>query len=114
MTTCKYHPTRLATSRCKRCGMPICNDCKMISEIGVVCSQVCLDAVKQFQERVKDDVPRAKRPLLSRGAVKGILAVLVLFGIAYGILCFGQRRLLSLSDVLDQIETWVRFFGTYF
>jgi len=114
MTTCKYHPTRLATTRCKRCGMPICNDCKMISEVGVVCSEACLDAIKQFQDRVKEDAPRPKRPLLSRGAVKGVLAVVILFGIAYAILCFQLRRILSPSDVLDRLETWVRFFGTYF
>ena len=115
MTTCKNHPTRLATVRCKRCGMPICNDCKMVSEIGVVCSQACLDAIKAFQERVGEEVPRpAKRRWLSGGVIRGILTVVVLFGIAYGILCFRERRLLSLDDVLELLSGWFRFFSTYF
>jgi hypothetical protein len=105
----------LATVRCKRCGMPICNDCKMVSEIGVVCSQACLDAIKAFQDRVKEDVPRpAKRPWLSRGAIRGILAVVVLFGIVYGILCLRARQLLSPDDVLEQLDHWFQFFSTYF
>lgn len=114
MTTCKNHPTRLATTRCKRCAMPICNDCKMVSEIGVVCSQACLDAIKAFQDRVKDDVPSPKRPWLSRGAIRGILAVVILFAIAYAILCFQSRSLLSLDDVLDRLSHWGRFLATYF
>jgi len=115
VTTCKNHPTRLATTRCKRCGLPICNDCKMVTEVGVVCSQQCLDAIKAFQERVKDDVPKRRRhPLLSRGALSGLFAVVILFGIAYVVLCYRAGRLLSFSDVLDMLDGWVRFFGTYF
>jgi hypothetical protein len=94
--------------------MPICNDCKLVSEVGVVCSEACLDAIKQFQDRVKEDAPRPKRSWISRGLVRSLLAIVILFGIAYAILCFRLRRILSPSDVLDQLDTWVRFFGTYF
>ena len=115
MTTCKFHPTRIATIRCKRCGAPICNDCKMVSEVGVVCSPQCLDAIKAFQDRVKDDVPRRRRhPLLSRGAISGLLAIVFLFGMAYVILCWRAGKILSFPEVMDMMEGWGRFLGTYF
>ena len=114
MTTCKYHPTRLATSRCKRCGMPICNDCKMVSEIGVVCSQACLDAIKAFHERVKEVPHPRKRSFLSGRTVKGLLAVVILFAIAYAIVCFRAGEMLGPFDAVDQFISWGRSIVAYF
>lgn len=105
----------MATTRCKRCGRPLCNDCKIITDVGVVCSQQCLDAIKAFQERVKDDVPyRSRRRLLSKGTVKGLLAAIVLFAAAYGILCWQEGRVLTPADLRDQFDYFVRFLSTYF
>jgi len=82
----------------------------MVSEIGVVCSQACLDALKAFQERVKEDVPHpVKHPLLSRGAVRGLIAVAILFAAAYVILCFRARQILALQEVLEQLKTWLDY-----
>lgn len=95
--------------------MPICNDCKMVSEVGVVCSQACLDAIKAFQERIKEDVPYpARHPWISRKAIKGFLAAAILLLVAYGILCFRAGRILSPEDVLDQLDTWVRYIFVFF
>jgi hypothetical protein len=94
--------------------MPICNDCKMVSEIGVVCSQACLDAIKAFQERVKDDGPSAKRPLIRRETIKKLVVVVVLLGIAYAILCYRSGEILSPSDVLDQLTSWAGLFRAIF
>lgn len=112
---CINHPTRIATARCKRCARPICNDCKMVSEVGVVCSQQCLDAIKTFQDRVGEDVPkRARHGLMSKNAVKALMAAVVLFALAYGILCLRAGRVLSLDDVLDQLRSWLWAFGSIF
>jgi len=110
VATCLNHPDRLATARCKSCSKPICDDCKFVSEIGVVCSPECLDAIKRFQQRIKDDVPRpARRPLLSRGAVKVLLAVLILLGIVYAILSYQAGQVLAPSGLLDQLRDWLPF-----
>jgi hypothetical protein len=110
MATCLNHPSRLATARCKRCSRPICDDCKLVSEVGVVCSAECLDAIKRFQARIKDDVPHpAKRPLLSRGAFRALLALLILVALAYAILCYQSRRILTPAEILDQLRNWLPF-----
>jgi hypothetical protein len=115
MATCLNHPHRLATARCKRCSKPICDDCKMVSEVGVVCSQECLDAVKTFHERIKDDLPHpARRPLLARKPIRALLAVLILLGIAYGVLCYRAGRILGPSEILDQLGEWVGLLGSLF
>ena len=87
----------------------------MVSEVGVVCSQQCLDAIKTFQDRVADDVPkRARHGLMSKGAVRALLATAILFAVAYGILCLRAGRLLSAADVLDQMRSWGWAFTSIF
>lgn len=73
----------------------------------MVCSYACLEAVKAFQDRVSDDVPRPRRSLRLGRALKSLVAAAVLFGIAYGILCFRQGRMLSASDVLGLLSAWI-------
>jgi hypothetical protein len=87
----------------------------MVSEVGVVCSQQCLDAIKTFQDRISDDVPYRKRhPLLGRGVVRGLMAIAILLAIAYAILCFREGEILMPGDVLDMFAHWGRFLSTYF
>jgi len=112
LTMCKNHPSHPATTRCKRCSTPLCNECKMITDVGVVCSYACLEAVKAFQDRVGSDVPRPRRSLRWARTLKGLFVVAVLFGIAYGILCFRAGRLLSALDVLGLLSTWIRTLRT--
>jgi len=104
----------MATARCKRCGKPLCNDCKIVTEVGVVCSQQCLDAIKAFQERIKDDVPKPRRHSFLRSLIKSLLGVAILFGIAYAILCWRAGRVLSWSGVLDQLRGWAWLFRSLF
>jgi len=113
--TCINHPTRQASARCKRCGRPICSDCKLVSEVGVVCSEQCLDAIKSFQERVKDDVPRRRRRWLPRiGAWRGLLAIVVLAAVAYGLACWREGELLAPDDFLSVLSSWGRTITTLF
>ena len=80
----------------------------MVSEVGVVCSEECLDAIKQFQARVGDDLPgRKRRWFLPLGPVRGIVALLVVAAIVYGILCALEGRVLSAPEALEEILSWI-------
>ena len=54
MAVCINHPMKDAVTRCKRCGKPICQDCKVMTELGVFCSQACYEATKSFEEKISD------------------------------------------------------------
>lgn len=49
---CKFHPGKVSHVRCKSCGVPICDDCKIVTDIGVFCSEACYEKTKSFMERV--------------------------------------------------------------
>lgn len=106
MNTCVNHPTRQATSRCKRCGKPICDDCKMVSEVGVVCSEQCLDAIKAFQERVGDDLPRRRRNPVQT-ILKWVAILGVVIAVAYGVMCFMEGELLTPGSFVESIKALI-------
>ena len=54
---CINHPIRAATGRCKRCGKPLCNDCKITYDNGVFCSEACSLAVKAFTDKAAKGTP---------------------------------------------------------
>jgi hypothetical protein len=104
------HPTRQATARCRRCGRPICNDCKLVSEVGVVCSEMCLDAIKSFQERVGDDTPKRRRLWLKSPAVQMIVAIALVIAAAYGYLSWHNGGMLTVSEFWREVTNLIPFF----
>lgn len=85
MDYCKFHPNKVAHVRCKTCFTPLCEDCKVVTEIGVFCSEECLEKAKEFQNRVRPDTPRIKHPSFF-GFIFKILAIVVLIlAIALGL-----------------------------
>ncbi len=112
MNLCKNHPTIIATARCKRCGMPLCDECKLVSEVGVVCSQNCLDAIKAFQARVGDELPRkARRPFFRSGLGRGLIAILVILAVVYGILCLQEGGIVSPEDIPSRLQGLLSLVG---
>jgi hypothetical protein len=49
----------------------------VVTEIGVFCSEECLEKAKEFQNRVRPDAPRIKHPSFF-GFIFKILALIVL------------------------------------
>jgi len=75
MDKCKFHPNKIAHVRCKTCHIPLCDDCKMVTDIGIFCSEDCYVKAKEFQERVKPDAPVKKNPSIIWLIVKLVILV---------------------------------------
>ena len=85
MDYCKFHPNKVAHVRCKTCFIPLCDDCKVVTEIGVFCSEECLQKAKEFQETVRPAPPRIKRPSIFRLIFKILVVIVLLVVIAIGL-----------------------------
>ncbi len=84
MDYCKFHSNKVAHVRCKTCHIPLCDDCKIVTNIGIFCSEDCYQKAKEFQETVRPEIPRKKNP----SAIWLILKVIVLL-ILVGIIAIG-------------------------
>ena len=50
---CINHPTVEAISRCKQCGKPYCNTCRVQGPTGSFCSEACKSTHEQFTQRAQ-------------------------------------------------------------
>ena len=80
MDYCKFHPNKVAHVRCKSCHIPLCDDCKMVTDIGIFCSEDCYQKVKDFMERVRPEIPRKKYPS-ALWLIPKVLGLLILVSI---------------------------------
>ncbi len=78
METCVNHPERLATARCTRCFKPLCDECQVVTDMGVFCSQQCYELYKQFNERAAE-IPKPKKGFL-RTFLSPIKKIFILIG----------------------------------
>lgn len=87
--TCINHPTKVAVARCKTCHRPLCNECKLITDIGIFCSEQCHDRAKAFSERV-ESLPLPRRRTFGRlfSFIKKLFFLAILVAIAYGVITF--------------------------
>lgn len=97
---CKFHPNAVAHVRCKTCGIPLCDECKMVSRIGVFCSEECHKKAKDFQERVQP-VVHARGPSLFK-KIAGVFFLLFLAVVILVIL--DVLNILSLPVISDITE----------
>ena len=85
MDYCKFHPDKVAHVRCKTCHIPLCDDCKMVTDIGIFCSEDCYNKAKEFQERVKPNIPPKKNPsalwLIPKIIILGIIVAAIGIGL---------------------------------
>ena len=81
---CMNHPYKEATARCKRCNIPLCDECKVVApEGGTYCSETCHSQMKAFMERAKElDKDVRRRPPRFR-ALKALIFVLILAVIVF-------------------------------
>ncbi len=84
---CINHPHVDATARCKQCGKPLCDDCKILGPTGYFCSDACKDQHQRFTERVeamdrREPAPGKWRLKLRKFMVKGAVLALALIVLA--------------------------------
>ena len=87
MRTCINHPIKEATTQCKACHKPLCDECKMLTDIGVFCSQECHDRFKDFTKKA-EALPMPKRNIFGRfiSFMKKVVILGVLLLVAYGLI----------------------------
>lgn len=89
MDYCKFHPNKVAHVRCRTCHIPLCDDCKMVTDLGVFCSEECHEKAEEFQQTVRPDIPRIKRPSIFWLLFKVIVVLAILVAIAVALDIFG-------------------------
>lgn len=87
MDKCKNHPVRVASVRCKRCHMPICQECRMQVDEGVFCSELCIEQFREFQQRVQT-LGFGKSRISITALIKYAITVAILVAVIYGALYF--------------------------
>jgi uncharacterized membrane protein YvbJ len=79
MDKCKFHPNRFAHVRCKTCFIPLCDECKIVTDIGVFCSEECQNKAKEFQDKsmaMIEQKPKPKKSIIK--PVAGIIVIIIL------------------------------------
>lgn len=87
MDKCKFHPNRFAHVRCKTCFIPLCDECKIVTNIGVFCSEECHSKAKEFQEKstaMMDQKPKRKKSIV-KPIISLIIIIILILGIALGL-----------------------------
>lgn len=80
---CIHHPYKEATARCKRCNIPLCDECKVVTAEGSFCSETCHSQMKAFMERAKELDKDVRKPRARFPALKWIVFVLILAVIVF-------------------------------
>lgn len=88
--SCKNHPVRPATARCRRCNMPICNKCLIQTPTGVYCSETCATEMEAFMEKAADLNEPLRRPASYRFV--RMIVKLIVFGAAAWFLWFLYQK----------------------
>lgn len=86
-STCLSHPGVEAVGRCKQCGKPFCNACKVLGPTGLFCSEACKSKHETFVQRAQQleskkgsvSIMAKVRKLL--GNVVAIIILLIIIGV---------------------------------
>jgi len=80
-SSCINHPERPSTVRCRRCNVPICNKCKVVTAHGVYCSKACAEQMAAFLKKAASlDRPMRK----AKGGLMRLLTKLVVLIVVAG------------------------------
>jgi hypothetical protein len=85
MDQCYIHPERVASGRCKSCRQPICDECKIVTDVGVFCSAACEERLRNFQARVSVDLPPPRRRFSPGRFLKRLVLIAILLGVFFAI-----------------------------
>jgi len=110
MTTvshCRNHPYVEATCRCKRCNIPLCDQCKVVApDGGIYCSETCRAQMQAFMERAKDLPPDVRRPRSGVRVLRWAIFIVIL-GVVLFVLRF-RFDVRSFGDLRDFILRIIR------
>ena len=84
---CFFHTERPASSRCKQCRKPICDECAKTDANGRFCSFACSQKASDFQKREQP------KPLKHGGLVSKILPLVLVLVLAAGAIYVGAKFL---------------------
>jgi len=78
MADCFYHTGRPSVTRCKQCGRPLCNECRIVKSGGVFCSEKCVDAFSVFAKRAEELDEKRTRGSGIKSLIRLIIFIAVL------------------------------------
>ncbi len=78
---CINHPTKIARAKCRLCGAPICNECKVIKPHGVFCSEKCAEKFLNINKTISqnDAAFKKKKSFLPKIVFLIIILVIIYF-----------------------------------
>jgi len=82
-SSCVNHPERPSTMRCRRCNLPICKKCAVVTPHGVYCSETCAEQMAKFLEKaaaLEQPLGPPRTRWLRKIARLAVLVVLVVAG----------------------------------
>lgn len=102
-SACINHPGIEATGRCKQCGRPMCDACRIVGPTGHFCSDPCRRNHEVFMQRAAQLETKARGrfgPRL-RSAFGGLIVLLVVAAVTLGVGKFFH------VPVLQDIADWL-------
>lgn len=79
MSDCFFHTGRPSVARCRQCGRPLCQECRIVTSTGIYCSEKCEQTGAVFEERAqKLEEQRARRKSSAPKVVRTIIIVAIL------------------------------------
>ncbi|GMV92480.1 MAG: hypothetical protein AMXMBFR82_22580 [Candidatus Hydrogenedentota bacterium] len=87
-SACISHPGVEAVGRCKQCGKPFCNACKVMGPTGLFCSEECKQKHESFVQRAQQFESRKGSVSVMAKVRKmlGGLVAIVILAIILGVL----------------------------
>lgn len=97
---CINHTDKIAVTKCISCHKPLCEQCRIQTEFGVVCSPDCGEKMRQFNERHPGGKISGKAPNFIWHKIRWWVNLIVVLFVVYIILYiqFGT------ADVLEQMK----------
>ncbi len=104
---CRNHPYVEATCRCKRCNIPLCDQCKVVPpEGGIYCSEVCRAQMQAFMDRAKDLPMDVRRPRSLFRILRWVIFIVIL-GVVLFVLRF-RFDVRNFGDLRDFVLRIIR------
>jgi hypothetical protein len=100
---CVFHPDANATGRCKKCGNPICDACKMQTGIGVFCGIQCAEEAEKFQAKVSNAMPVYQTRLGCGRMIKGLITLAGVLGVFYAVMFW----IYGMTDPMEMVEKFI-------
>jgi hypothetical protein len=111
---CVRHPEIAATASCRQCGIPICDQCKLVRAEGAFCSEACEEKYGKFKDRyssMKKVNPHRLPGIFSLRALYFAIGVAIV-GLIVLHFFFDVNSVGDLPDGISRLLYWVFHFGS--